>query len=150
MYFFVFNNMSRHVSPEPEEAGSARGERIMNNSEMKEIITDEIPKQVLKLVVGYGFNQKGACQRNGSLISFDHQFETLKEAKDFESETFQSGYGNTLRGITPITVWDEIEAELSDIDNDNINYPEGLEEAEMHLIVKNIAKVILKEIADKL
>ena len=122
----------------------------MNRVEIKKIITDEIPKQVLKLVVGYGFNQKGACQRNGSLSSFDHQFSTKEEAKGFESETFQSGYGNTLRSIVPVTIWDEIEAELWGIDNDNVNYPEGLEEAEMHLIVKNIAKVILKEIAGKL
>ena len=122
----------------------------MNRVEIKKIITDEIPKQVLKLVVGYGVNQKGACQRNGSLSSFDHQFSTKEEAKGFESETFQSGYGNTLRSIAPVTIWDEIEAELWGIDDDSINYPEGLEYREMIEVTKKVTKVILKEIAEKL
>ena len=122
----------------------------MNRVEIKKAILGAIPKRILTLEVGYGINQVGSCNRDGSLASYDHQFETIKEAKDFESETFQSGYGNTLRSIVPVTIWDEIEAELWGIDNDNINYPEGLEEAEMPLIVKNIAKAILKEIADKL
>ena len=122
----------------------------MNNSEMKKLILGAIPKQVLKLVVGYGFNQKGACQRNGSLESFDYQFKTKSEAQTFEQETIDSGYGNTLRGLTQITVWDEIEAELSDIDNDNINYPEGLGEVEMIEVIKKISKASLKDLAEKL
>ena len=122
----------------------------MNNSEMKKLILGAIPKQILKLVVGYGINQVGSSQRNGSLESYDHQFKTKSEAQTFEQETIDSGYGNTLRGAVEVTIWDEIEAELSDIDNDNINYPEGLEEAEMPIIVKNIAKAILGEISDKL
>ena len=121
----------------------------MNNSEMKKLILAAVPKRILTLEVGYGINQVGSCNRDGSLESYDHQFSTKEEAQTFEQATIDSGYSGTLRGTAPVTIWDEIEAELSDIDNDNINYPEGLE-VEIPQIAKKISKVILKEIADKL
>ena len=122
----------------------------MNRVEMKKLILGAIPKQILKLVVGYGINQVGSCNRDGSLESYDHQFSTKEEAQTFEQATIDSGYSDTLRGTAPVTIWDEIEAELWGIDDDSINYPEGLEYREMIEVTKKVTKVILKEIAEKL
>jgi len=82
----------------------------MNRVEIKKAILAAIPKQILRLTVGYGINQRGACCRTGSLESFDHQFKNLKETQIFEEEMFESGYGNTLRGVVEVTIWDEIES----------------------------------------
>ena len=122
----------------------------MNNSEMKKLILGAIPKQILKLVVGYGINQKGACCRTGSLESFDHQFKTKSEAQTFEQETFQSGYGNTLRGAVEVTIWDEVEATINEEKNSINELNEEISEAEIFSFAKNTAQYFLQEIADKL
>ena len=58
-------------------------------------------------VVGFGINQRGACQRDGTLASYDYSFKTLEEAQKFENDMAACGYGNTLRGIATVTIQDE-------------------------------------------
>lgn len=64
-------------------------------------------------VVGYGIMQRGACDRDGSLSSYDYSFSTYSEALKYEENIIESGYGNTISGINPVTVYDEVVADLN-------------------------------------
>jgi hypothetical protein len=118
----------------------------MNRVELKKLILGAIPKDILTIVVGYGINQTGACCRDGKLESFDFQFESLADAKKYEGKTQQSGYGNTLRGIVQVTIWDELEADLQGI-IDSAEYE--MTDEEIGNIAKKIAGYQLQEMANK-
>lgn len=62
-----------------------------------------------KIIVGYGINQKGACDRDGSLGSYDYQFNTFQKAEDFERDMKERGYGDTIWGIEEVTLQQELD-----------------------------------------
>ena len=64
------------------------------------------------LVLGYGINQIGACNRDGSLNSFDISFETKEEAEEYYSDICASGYGSRYNQIIEITLEDDLKPYL--------------------------------------
>ena len=89
----------------------------MNSLELvKSIEAMDDYNDYLEEIVGYGINQIGACDRSGSLRSYDHSFNTAEEAEEFILLLETCGYGDTVYGAIPVRIVDEILA----IDDEDI------------------------------
>ena len=81
-----------------------------------EIVSKKEVEILLNSVVnGFGFNTAGACDRDGSLSSYDYSFSTEDEAVAEQESIKEYGYGNTLHGICRVSMLSEVEASASRI-----------------------------------